>query len=484
MKIYTKILRICIYFISFFCIGLMLCIDKFFGKVTIEQVLSTFYFNLQGAFTADSIFIKRLFEWSLFWPAVLTLIVINLPILFFYFSQPIKKIFASKIIRHFFAAYFHFILLLICTVIVVKQFDVINYIKQQSQTSDDYFAKHYIAADQVNIKSNKTKNLLLIYVESLETSYSNIDLFRGDLLQQLTKINTPHISFNRYEQMPGTGWSIAGFVSTQCATPLKLLTIFNGNRTGEETKHFLGHATCLSDILAKKGYQNIFMNGPSLTFAGVNHFLKDHHYHEMIGKEEWIQKGILNSQTTTNWGLPDDMLFQQAKIKLAELVKAGKPFNLTLFTVDTHGVSGQLSKTCARQGYNNFQGIVECTANMLADLIHYCEKMGWLNNMDIVIVGDHLAMTNTVSHQLNQLNKRYIFNMIISQNKLIKNTDHVVHFDFLPTILTTLGFQIEGNRLGLGYTAIEPAQYSKNKNRFTEMKKEIPYRSTVYEKLW
>ena len=284
--------------------------------------------------------------------------------------------------------------------------------------------------------------------------------------------------------MPGTGWSVAGIIATQCAVPLKLVTIMKDNDFGEDTAHVLPGAQCLGDILAAHGYKNIYMNGSTLDFAGVGKFFKDHHYSEMYGREEWLQKGVLTEKDMTGWGLSDDKLLEQAKIKLEELVQGKQLFNLTLFTIDTHGLSGQLSEVCAKAGYRNFTGIVECTSNQVADFVHYAEKKGWLDKVNIVIVGDHLAMQNLASKELDAVEERYIFNMIVSKNKLMKNTNEIVAFDILPTVLTSLGFSSNSSRLGLGYSAIGAENSARPEHRIASLKEKLLFNSKRYNQLW
>jgi phosphoglycerol transferase len=305
-----------------------------------------------------------------------------------------------------------------------------------------------------------------------------------DLLQRLNSLNQHKVSFKKFNQVAGTGWSIAGIVSTQCAVPLKLVTMLGNNTFGDKVSHFLPNAICLGDILSQHGYKNIYMNGSDIHFAGVGNFLEDHHYDELYGRDEWLKLGVAKESDLLGWGLSDDVLFEQAKLKLDALMKSDQPFNLTLFTIDTHGLSGRLNKTCMNKGYKDFTGIVECTGVLAADLIDYADKKNWLDKMDIVVIGDHLAMQNLVSNKLSQAKNRYIFNMIISKNQQKKNTNEIVHFDMLPTILTSLGFDIEGGRLGLGYSAIGASSPQRPHNRVTEMQKRIPYESKAYQKLW
>lgn len=485
MKRSFAIYRIATCFAALFFIGLALWTNKFFGKVTFDQALSTFYFNLQGSIEGDSKFTRRFIEWCVFWPAVVTFLMMTLPAVVRSINKILNQFIVVRKAKNLLYHHFPLALLIVGIGLTMHQYSMINYIRYHFASSQDFIAENYIKPNKVNVTaSHHTKSLLLIYVESLEATYSDTNLFRNDLLQRLTRLQTRHVNFNDYEQVPGTSWSIAGIVSTQCSVPLKVLTMQNGNNFSEDVSHFLPGATCLSDILAQHGYKNIYMNGSDVDFAGVGNFMQDHHYQELYGKKEWLASGVLKPADVTGWGMPDDMLLEQTKIKLVKLIQEDKPFNLTVFTIDTHGLTGQLSKTCAKNGFDNFEGIVECTANMVADLIEYSDQQGWLDKMDIIVIGDHLAMKNLAYKELESSKRRTIFNIIVSKDKLVKNRDTIVHFDWLPTILTALGFDVKGGRLGLGYTALGTQKFKLPAHRIKELKNNIPYTSPFYYKLW
>ena len=278
---------------------------------------------------------------------------------------------------------------------------------------------------------------------------------------------------------------MGGIVSSQCGIPLKLTTLFKGNDIGSNTKYFLPKATCLSDVLNTLGYHNVFLNGATLQFAGINNFLKTHHYHEMLGKEEWLKQGFHDDQMTP-WGLPDDLLFEAAKLKLNTLMKSQQLFNLTLLTVDTHGINGFLNQTCAKQGGKSFEDIIECSANQVADFINYVDQKGWLDQVTIVVMGDHLAMKNAAYHQLATQSPRYIFNLIVSHQKPQQNREQLLHVDVFPTILSALDVTWpSGEKLALGYSALTPlSQPLDELDHFEAIKKINNLKSPKYNQMW
>lgn len=464
-RIHNLISSTLLCFVGLFLIGFKLWTNKYFGKISVDQALTTIMFNIQGSITGDAAFTRRFLQWCVYWPAAVT-ITLNL-------LAPVR-----------FMRRLNFIFLGIGVILVGHQYQITSYIKQHFSHQQDYFATNYVAPETVDIHAKQPKNLVLIYVESLETTYSNTDLFEHDLLASLKNLPAHQISYKYYQQMPGTEWSIAGIIATQCAVPLKLITMFGDNKFGQQVSHILPSARCLGDILADNGYKNIYMNGSDLDFGGVGKFFLDHHYSELYGRKEWQRHPNISASEISGWGLHDDTLLDQAKIKLAALIKSNHRFNLTIFTIDTHGPNGHLNKRCAGKNTKDFAGIVECSANEIADFVKYAKRMGWLKNMNIVIIGDHLAMQNPVYKKITSVKDRYIFNMIISDEVLQKNTDNIIHFDLLPTILSSIGFQYRGSQLGLGYSAIGRTHLRRPAQSLTELKTNITLPSNRYNQLW
>lgn len=310
----------------------------------------------------------------------------------------------------------------------------------------EFFEENYKVPSKV-VAPKKKLNLVLIYVESLENGFSDTKLMGSDLLASLNEATTKDYRFNNYQQTTGTGWTIAGIVSSQCGIPLKSTTIFDGNTHGEKVKSFLPGAKCLGDILLESGYKNVFLGGASLYFAGKGKFLSQHGYSELYGREEWSRIG---ESDFNDWGLYDDRLFKHAKSKLDALEKSKKPFNLTLLTVDTHFPDGFYSPTCTNKGFIDYKGIVSCTAEQITDFLNHMRRKGYLKNTVVVILGDHLAMQVPVHEKLDSNKHRTIFNRFITPNIMVKNRDDLYHFSMFPTILYSLGFKFDQNRLGLG----------------------------------
>lgn len=353
---------------------------------------------------------------------------------------------------------------------------------------EDYFSAAYVDPARVSLVrgARPAKSLVLIYVESLENSYADPVLFGRDLLHRLNalKARPGVIQFEDYRELMGAHFTIASLVATQCGLPLKSVAMYGGNVQGEKVERYLPRARCLGDLLAAEGYTNVFLNGTSLEFAGVGKFFRDHRYHKVLGREEWIDAGEPAAGMSA-WGLRDPDLFRRARLELDTLMAAGRPFNLTVLTVDTHHPYGHLSPHCAREGHRDFDGIVECTAGLVADFVEHIIARGWLDRVAIVVQGDHLAMGNTSWPRLVQNPERRVFNLLISDDReLAPNTDVLTHFDMLPTLLELIGLEVRGGRAGLGYSAIGPLRTPRPADRIARMSEQLMNDSPAYRALW
>lgn len=308
-------------------------------------------------------------------------------------------------------------------------FSLHHYFYEQFKNESLY--KNYVNPKDVNITKPKlAKNLILIYMESLENTYRNKKIFGRNLLQRIDNIQATE--FARYKQTLGTQWTIASQFSTQCGMPINIKYVDYNN-------------ICLTDILSNHGYYNIYLQGTSLDFTNKRSFLQKHNINKMFGKEELVNQGV---RLLSDWGVYDDDLFIKAKRLIKEMHDNGKLFNLTILTGDTHE-PGYASTSCKEKGISSISDIVECSSNQIADLVHFIIQNGYLNDTNIVLIGDHLFPRDTVFNNIPK-NKRYILNRFISKDHYLPNREEILHMDMLPTILTFLGFKIQGERMGLG----------------------------------
>ena len=339
----------------------------------------------------------------------------------------------------------------------------------------------YIDPAQVRTVAQQRRNLVLIYAESLEAGYGDAHLFGKDLLAPLHRLGGR--SFAWYRPAAGATWTIAGMVATQCGVPLKVYAQQDMRPRGDG-RAFLPGATCLGDVLRTHGYRSVFLGGVSLSFAGKGRFLRDHGYDETWGLDEWLRAGAKKEEANV-WGLWDSALFERATATLDRLHASGQPFNLTLLTLDTHNPAGFLSPPCRQRGDLSFSGIVACSADQIAALVRHARERGYLKDTTVVVIGDHLAMPNPVHETLVQAGERRgMFNLVVGDGLPAPNTDQLMPFDFFPTLVELAGIQVEGDRLGLGYSAVGPADVRPPPQRAQQWSLSHVNGSRRYDELW
>jgi phosphoglycerol transferase len=343
---------------------------------------------------------------------------------------------------------------------LLLQFSVFSY--AAAHFEDDLFGQAYRQPSAARLTEVGRRNLILIYVESLEETYSDAALFGSDLLAPLRSVGGQ--SLPAYHQSPGATWTIAAMVATQCGVPLAVYSESNVREGGGRA--FLAGATCLGDILQERGYRNVFLGGAPLSFAGKGAFLRDHGYEERYGKQEWLAAGARPPGTLDpelgGWGMFDDALLARGREKVAALHEAGQPFILTLLTLDTHNPNGYFSPRCPRSPTESSDGafgrIVTCTSAQVAEFVRFVRDSGYLKDTTVVILGDHLAVGNPVDAKLRGVGDRRVFNLFLGAEPFPAREQPVVSFDMFPTLLEAVGLRTEDGRLGLGRSAWAPGE--------------------------
>lgn len=486
------------YFLAFMLLKGAAWIGAKFGSPTFDQIIFHLQNGTDGLADADPEVFRSF-----------VIHVIALPLLFtiglFAIQQIVNSKGITRFIRHYqyedqqpyplkslariayalqyvFSKFIPIGFLIIAALVMANKVALWRYIQNQEEST--FFEENYRAPAAQNVVAPQRKlNLVMIYVESLEKGYADATVMGSDLLAPLQKATERGEHFDHFLQASGTGWTIAGIVSTQCGIPLKSISLFSMGELKEKIKSFLPGAVCMGDILEAQGYKNIFMGGASLYFADKGKFFAQHGFSERYGKEEWVRAGATDFG---DWGLYDDELFKRAKRKLDQLQKASKPFNLTMLTVDTHPPGGYVSPTCARQGVTDYKGVVTCTTDLIADFIGYMQQKGYLKNTVVVILGDHLSVKAPLDAELNAMPQRSIFNAFMLPSALNKNRETVYHFDMFPSTLYAMGFRFDHNRLGLGSSGFGPQYTEESLSEFDAeaLNEQLEKNSNRYLELW
>ncbi len=282
-------------------------------------------------------------------------------------------------------------------------------------------------------------------------------------------------------QLLGTDYTIAGMVASQCGIPL--FAPFEGNASASMSS-FFPQNICLGDILKNSGYENYFMQGANLRFAGKDVFLRSHGFDHLYGSEE-LKTTVADPAYRNDWGFYDDTVLDETRKKFEELSRAGKRFSLFALTVDTHHPDGFVSRTCKRQGYdidgknNKSFSAVTCSQEHIAALIEKIKASPYFKNTVIVVSSDHLAMKNSARDELNKLDRSNLFFVLRGdkpQQEIIAAKRNSM--DNGATVLDILGGD---NFIGLGRSTLSGQSLSEI---FLNMKeKSSPWKPDII-RLW
>ena len=468
-------------------------IKKNVGIVSIDEIIFHLRVPLKG--TGQNIIDDILLT------CVLPISIIFIILLVIFFLKPINslvirfKLF-KKNIRISVKRILRCTLLIANIIILIVQWNNFNtkfklteYI-QKTKTDSDFIEEKYVDPKEVSIKFPKKKrNLIYIYLESMESTYTDIEnggLQEVGLISELTDLAKENINFSNTEnlggayQVFGASWTIAAMVSQTSGIPLKI-PIEQNSYTGYE--NFLPGVYNLGDILLENGYKNVLMIGSDAKFAGRDTYFETHGNYEIKDYYNAIEDGIIDKEHYVFWGMEDSYLFEWAKLELEKLSNEEEPFNLTILTVNTHFPDGHLEDSCEKVVENNqYANVIYCSSKQVYDFINWVKEQDFYKDTTIVISGDHLTMAdNSILYKDGY--DRTIYNAFI--NSPIKTTNNLnrkfSNFDMFPTTLASLNVEIENNRLGLGTNLFSSEQTLLEMYELEEFNNELTKKSKFYD---
>ncbi|MDT8397628.1 MAG: sulfatase-like hydrolase/transferase [Pseudomonadales bacterium] len=301
----------------------------------------------------------------------------------------------------------------------------------------DELGLHRAALDDAMNDIYPGKNLVFVYLESLEKIYTDAAVFPG-LTPNIDHLKTLGLDFAPMVQTDGTGWTVGGLVASQCGTPLLYGKGPGGNDILQSG--FLSQAVCLADILKQAGYYQEFLGGASTRFAGKGAFLRNHGYDEVKGRAE-LSERLSDSSYQSGWGLYDDSLLDIAMEEFEKLAAGGRPFNLSLLTLDTHHPSGQASRSCPPYQAidNSILHAVHCTDYLLGRFVERLSSHPAWEDTVLVLFSDHLAMRNAAQQYYPEGYDRQLLFLALNVAAARAATTVGTHMDVAPTVLALLG---------------------------------------------
>ena len=341
-----------------------------------------------------------------------------------------------------------------------KAFGIDEYVKLKDEFTTIY-DDEYINPNDVSITSDgKPKNIIYIYLESMETTYASKELGGyndENYIPYLTQLANENITFSDkgsgmlggFISPTGTGWTIAAMMGSLCGVPFAFPVEDNSM---DERETFASGITAFGDILAEKGYAQVFLCGSDVAFGGREGLYTEHGGYVLYDLYSAREEGYIPEDYHVWWGYEDKYLYDIAKDKITEMAAGSQPFNFTMLTVDTHAVGGYVCSECGSDYDNITANVVKCADRQIYEFIEWCKGQDFFEDTVIVISGDHPRHDqNIIGGAKNE--QRTIYNCFINSAVGVSGSAlnrTFTTFDMFPTVLAAMGFTIEGDRLGLG----------------------------------
>lgn len=461
LMIFIKILSVVFVVIGAIFVCFSNWFVSFFGNITPEQ----FLFNLKSPLKGTA---GGMVDEIIDSPLLSIFLILIISSIFIFFAKSVyvvssdgnrKKILSSKIYSIAIIA-----LSFVCMIggiayganklqlgaVAKMYFDTSNYIK------DNY-------VDPRNAKLSfpaKKRNLIHIYLESMENSYlakkegGNCD---SNLIGELATESLKGFSFSHNDkfggpnQTYGSSWSVASMVNMDCGIPLK--TPMGANGYGLNGS-FLPGIINIGDILEAEGYEQTVMFGADADFGGLTTYFKTHGNYKIMDIKYAREHGLVPKDYDVWWGFEDAKLFKFAKDEITRMSNTGKPFNFVMETANTHFPDGYLPAGAPTPHDSHYANAITFSDKQAAEFIRWIQKQPFYENTTIVVTGDHLSMDPNFFKGWDPKYRRSIFNFILNPATDISKTNcknrEYSPLDFFPTMLSSIGVEIKGDRLGLG----------------------------------
>lgn len=343
---------------------------------------------------------------------------------------------------------------------VYNDINLKEYIENQRDSNtiyEDYYANPKLA----NLSfPDKKPNLIHIILESVETTYASKEsggAYDYNLIPNLTEMAKNNVSFSTSDKLTGgfisksAHFTVGSLVAHTSGVPLSI-SIYGNSYSGYG--QFLPGAFSLGEILEEEGYNQTFLLGSDAEFGGRKDYFKYHGGYEIHDYNYAKDNELIPENYKVWWGYEDQKLYNFAKEELLEISKTEEPFNYTMLTADTHHVDGYKCELCENEYSEQYSNVISCADKQVSNFVNWIKEQDFYDNTVIVITGDHNSMDPNYFANIPKDYRRAPYNVIINpqieNNNLKLKSRGFYTMDWYPTILGSMGVEIEGERLGLG----------------------------------
>lgn len=343
--------------------------------------------------------------------------------------------------------------------ITCLKLNVVAYFVHKSETSS-FYQKNYVDPKSVQMSFNGEKhNLIHIYLESVETTYlskKNGGQFDTSLMSQLEGLALDNIHFSHNSQLggaltlEGTQWTTASVIAQTSGITSSLSL---DEKVYEKDSEFLPGVYSLGEFLSENGYHQEVIMGSNADFAGISNYYKQHGNYKIMDYNQALQDGKIPEDYHVFWGYEDQKLFSIAKDEITHLAHQDGHFSVEIMTIDTHTPYGYICDKCPQTYDNQYKNVIACQSQQVYEFVKWIQQQDFYKDTTIVITGDHKSMASQFFDQYcdtDYIRTPYncFINSVVDTSNTKNRSFNVV--DMYPTILASIGVDIDGEKLGLG----------------------------------
>ncbi|MBP5427819.1 MAG: LTA synthase family protein [Clostridia bacterium] len=380
---------------------------------------------------------------------------------------------------------------LVFSVFVLRIPEYVVLLRQKTTIYED----RYVSPEDVLIEANgKPKNIIWLYMESMETAAVSKEeggLEVSNLIPNLTALAHDNLFFSDqtdgkiggFYSPIGTGWTIAALLASTSGVPFSFELGENGHNDMIYHEKFASGLTTFGDILERKGYRQEFLCGSDVRFGGRDLFYSQHGDFTLYDLFTARKTGAVAEDYHDGWwGLEDYILYDIAKSEILKLAESGDPFNFTFLTVDTHHANGHPCPLCQGRSGTRIDRVISCADRQAADFVKWCSEQDFFDDTLIVLTGDHPRMDKALSDP-DKTREPSVYNCFINSAATPSRPTEgrtFTTFDLFPTVLSAMGFSVEGDRLGLGVNLFSDLPTLSEENGYDWLETEIRKFSSYY----
>lgn len=303
--------------------------------------------------------------------------------------------------------------------------------------------------DRDHVNAAAGRNLVLIYLESLENHYFDEKRFPG-LLPHLSKLRAESIDFVNMTPARNADFTFGGFYSSLTGSVLTAAHYaVSGTPDGRNNSGYdpdLGSRLAgLPGVLRNAGYFQMLLVGHDPRFSGLDIFAGGAGYDKVFSALHiWRELGYKEFPHAI-WGVRDRVLLNLGSAACKELtMRQDRPFHLTLITVDSHHPDGFIEPDGPRysgRGKNvpDLLHAIHAMDQAIGRFVQDLRQLPVWKDTVVVFLTDHLAMRNSLWRELQDGQERKLVFFAVNAGSARKVDTAGKTFDVAPTVLALLG---------------------------------------------